>query len=151
MSGGSFLERGVLNLRLFIDPYTAEGGASFQYPLACGGLTVVGAALAAGAAARTAAQAGGASTPIASGLSRAAKRGPPNSIYEQMDQQSGSVRSRTFYDENGNAFSRQDFDHSHGEMQPHEHQRGFNAQGQPITPEAVGPVLPGFNSTLTPP
>lgn len=62
---------------------------------------------------------GGAKTPVSHGAGRAAKQGTPNSIYEQVDG-AGDVRSRTFYDENGRSFSRQDCDHPHGGVQPHE-------------------------------
>lgn len=36
----------------------------------------------------------------------------PNSIYEQINND-GTVKSRTFYDENGRQFSRQDYDQPH--------------------------------------
>ena len=94
--------------------------------------------------------AGGPSTKVTSGPSRSPKQGAPNSINEQLDP-SGKVMSRTFYDENGNPFSRQDFDHSHAGMKPHEHSREFNSQGQPITPEDVHPLPPGYDKTPTKP
>lgn len=51
-------------------------------------------------------------TPINSGVSKPRDVATPNSIYEQMNPD-GTVKSRAFYDENGNQFSRQDFDHRH--------------------------------------
>jgi RHS repeat-associated protein len=89
-------------------------------------------------------------TPVSSGLSRAPSVGTPNSIYEQTAP-SGEVRSRTFYDENGRTFARQDFDHSHGGMRPHEHLRSFDRNGRPITSETVRPVPDGYDTTPTPP
>ena len=93
---------------------------------------------------------GGATTPVTSGPSRAPRQGTANSIHEQVSS-AGEVRSRTFYDQNGHPFSRQDFDHSHGGMQPHEHLREFDAGGQPIRRETVRPVPPGYDTTPTPP
>jgi len=61
-------------------------------------------------------------------LATAPLRGAPNSIYEQRDA-SGKLRSRTFYNERGQAFARQDFDHAHGEFQPHEHWISYNNAG----------------------
>lgn len=78
---------------------------------------------------------------LTQGTSRAPRRGEPNTIYEQIDE-NGNVRSRTYYDENGYPFAREDFDHSHGGMQPHEHKRTFNSDGQPITPETIDPIDP---------
>ena len=82
------------------------------------------------------------------GLSRAPQVGQPNSIFEQLDQ-AGNVRSRTFFDENGRSFSRQDFDHSHGGIQPHEHNRQFDTTGRPITSAEVGQVPPGYSNQRT--
>jgi RHS repeat-associated protein len=76
-------------------------------------------------------------TPESSGLGRAPKNSVPNSIYEQVDQ-AGNVRSRTWYNERGQPFSRQDYDHPHGGVQPHEHLFNYNALGQPTG----GPVRP---------
>ncbi len=87
-------------------------------------------------------------TEVGQGLGRAAKRGTPNSIYEQLGD-AGRVRSRTFYDENGHPFSRQDFDHAHGGLQPHETTRTFDAEGRPITTEVTGPLPPGYDDTPT--
>ena len=89
-------------------------------------------------------------TPVSSGASRAPKQGTPNSIYEQLGP-NGEVRSRTFYDDNGKPFSRQDFDHPHAGLQPHEHQRDFDANGRPISGKSHGPVPPGYDDTPTPP
>ena len=74
-------------------------------------------------------------TPINSGNARPDKTSTANSVYEQINPD-GSVKSRTFYDENGNQFSRQDFDHTHfdkntqQDYQPHEHNYSYNSQGQ---------------------
>lgn len=87
-------------------------------------------------------------TLVLKGKSKAPKKGPPNSIYEQLDD-TGKVRSRTFYDENGYPFSRQDFDHSHGGMQPHEHQREFDSMGRLVSKEKVGPLPPGYDNHPT--
>ncbi len=84
---------------------------------------------------------GGAKTPLTSGTARAGKTGTPNSIHEQLDG-AGSLKSRTFYDENGRPFSRQDFSHPHGGMQPHEHHMDFDAQGRPNAPKRVTPLDP---------
>jgi len=81
----------------------------------------------------------------ARGAGKAGKTGTPNSIYEQLDD-AGNVRSRTFYGENGRPFSRQDFDHPHGGMQPHEHNRTFDADGRPITPRTTRPLPPGYDN-----
>jgi RHS repeat-associated protein len=91
-----------------------------------------------------------AQTPVTSGSSRAPQQGAADSIYEQRSS-GGDVRSRTFYDQNGRPFSRQDFDHSHGGMQPHEHQRQFDANGKPVTSEQVRPVPPGYDTKPTVP
>ena len=89
----------------------------------------------------------GAKTPIVSGTGKAAKRGKSNSIYEQRDS-TGKVESRTFYDENGNPFSRQDFKHTHGKLLgPHEHNRTLNRRSQPITSEKVRPLPSGYDNT----
>ena len=93
----------------------------------------------------------GPSTPITQSNSQAPDKGTPNSIHEQMDPSTGKVASRTFYDDNGHMFARQDFTHSHGGLQPHEHRHGFNAAGQPITKKTHGPVPPGYDDTPTPP
>jgi hypothetical protein len=75
-------------------------------------------------------------TPITSGTSRAPKEGAKNSIYEQLNPD-GTVKSRTFYDEGGKPFSRQDFDHEHyikeldNYYQPHEHNYQYNENGYP--------------------
>ena len=89
-------------------------------------------------------------TEVVQGTSRAPKQGAkPNSIHEQVDPQTGKVQSRTFYDENGRPFSRQDFDHDHGGMQPHEHGMEFDAQGRPIAPKTTGPVPGGYDNAPT--
>jgi RHS repeat-associated protein len=90
-----------------------------------------------------------ADTLIKYGDARAPKQGEPNSIYEQLDD-SGNVRSRTFYDENGHPFAHQDFDHHHGRIHgPHEQQREFDAQGRPITKERTIPLPPGYDNKRT--
>jgi hypothetical protein len=103
------------------------------------------AAPSASAASPAASTPSGNNTDVQQGKGRAPQQGRPNSIYEQVDDK-GNVRSRTFYDENGRSFSRQDFDHSHGGMQPHEHQRQFDASGRPVTKETV--IQPdGYNNS----
>ncbi len=87
-------------------------------------------------------------TPVNSGVGRATKKGTPDSIYEQIGPD-GKVRSRTFYDSNGNSFARQDFDHSHGGMIPHEHTRSFDVNDQPITPKDCHPLPKGYDNTPT--
>jgi hypothetical protein len=92
---------------------------------------------------------GGRSTPVTSGMGRHPRSGTPNSIYEQLDS-GGNVRSRTFYDENGRPFTRQDFDHTHGKIQgPHEQHRRFDASGKPITPKTINPLPPGYDNLPT--
>jgi len=78
---------------------------------------------------------------------QAPKQGPSDSIYEQVDPDTGKVRSRTFYDSNGNPISRQDFDHSHGGMQPHEHLFQFYPNGMPMKPRETRPLPPGYDNT----
>ncbi|MBS7707565.1 RHS repeat-associated core domain-containing protein [Chelatococcus asaccharovorans] len=92
-----------------------------------------------------------AETKVNSGHSRAPETSDPNSIYEQIDQQTGQVNSRTFYDGNGRSFARQDFTHEHAGMKPHEHQRTFDASGRPITEEKTGYPSPGYNRSPTKP
>jgi len=86
-------------------------------------------------------------TQITSGEQRAPKSGPPNSIYEQV--QNGEVKSRTFYDGNGRPFNRQDFSHPHNGTIPHDHDFSFNADGQPIASERVQDLRPGYDNTPT--
>ena len=81
-----------------------------------------------------------------SGTSRPTTPNEPNSIYEQVDPKTGDVRSRTFHDDNGRPFSRQDFDHEHGGLQPHEHNRQFDGSGRPVTGETVREVPPGYDN-----
>ncbi len=75
-------------------------------------------------------------TPVNSGISKAPKTSKPNSIYEQLNPD-GTVKSRTFYNESGKAFSRQDFDHEHfikelnDKSKPHEHNYLYNIDGYP--------------------
>ncbi len=67
---------------------------------------------------------------------------PPNSIYVQLDQR-GKLQLQTFYNEKGQPFSRQDFNHPHGDFQPHEHNFSYNSKGQP-TGKNVIPLSPGY-------
>jgi len=74
-------------------------------------------------------------TPIFKGTSRPWDSGAtPNSIYEQLNP-NGTVKSRAFYNENGQQFNRQDFDHQHfikhtqQSYQPHEHSYHYNSNG----------------------
>lgn len=77
----------------------------------------------------------------------------PNSIYEQINPD-GTVKSRAFYDQNGNQFNRQDYDHLHLDKktkqsyQPHEHNYKYNDKGQPAG-KSDGPLTPGYNNTPT--
>lgn len=74
-------------------------------------------------------------------------------LYEQMNPD-GTVKSRAFYDENGNQFSRQDFDHRHFDKktkqyyQPHEHNYSYNENGQP-TGKSDGPLPKGYSNKPT--
>ncbi|MCE8510922.1 hypothetical protein KBY28_20930, partial [Ruegeria pomeroyi] len=77
-------------------------------------------------------------TPTFTGRNQAPKTAVPNSVHEQYN--NGVLDSRTFYDNNGRPFSRQDFGHPHGGMQPHEHNFNFNGYGQPISPTTVTPL-----------
>lgn len=92
-------------------------------------------------------------TPINSGVSKPREVATPNSIYEQMNPD-GTVKSRAFYDENGNRFSRQDFDHRHFDKktkqyyQPHEHNYSYNENGQP-TGKSDGPLPKGYSNKPT--
>ena len=92
-------------------------------------------------------------TPINSGGSKPRDVATPNSIYEQMNPD-GTVKSRAFYDENGNQFSRQDFDHRHFDKktkqyyQPHEHNYSYNENGQP-TGKSDGPLSKGYSNKPT--
>ena len=92
-------------------------------------------------------------TPINSGVSKPRDVATPNSIYEQMNPD-GTVKSRAFYDENGNQFSRQDFDHRHFDKntkqyyQPHEHNYSYNKNGQP-TGKSDGPLPKGYSNKPT--
>ena|GEM_PF-2870822 len=85
--------------------------------------------------------AGKVETPVTRGKGQAPKKNTPNSIYEKLDNENPSiVKSRTYYDENGKPFSRQDYyrgsdPHTHYEgkdLYNHEHNFKFNEKGQPI-------------------
>ena len=92
-------------------------------------------------------------TPINKGKSRPPEKGTPNSIYEQLNPD-GTVKSRAFYDENGNQFCRQDFDHPHFDKktqqsyQPHEHNYHYNEDGY-RDGESSGTLPPGYNNIET--
>ena len=98
----------------------------------------------------------GKETKVEQGKSQAPELGKPDSIYEQIGDD-GSVNSRTYYDENGRQFSRQDFagkghpvPGSGGErVLPHEHQTVFDAQGWPIAKEVVKRVAEGYTNAPT--
>jgi hypothetical protein len=106
----------------------------------------------AGKAANNAAGAGGATnkTVTNTGHSRARDNSTPNSIYEQIADD-GTVQSRTFYDDAGRRFSRQDFTQSHynkelqQELKPHEHNFTFNDVGQ-RDGKSVIPLPPGYTN-----
>jgi len=86
-------------------------------------------------------------TKVEQGKSQAPKVGTPDSIYEQIGDD-GSVNSRTYYDENGRQFSRQDYGHTHGGQEgPHQHERTFDAQGLPLTGKVVKPLPSGYPNT----
>jgi hypothetical protein len=84
-----------------------------------------------------------------SGTSRPSTPNEPNSIYEQVDPRTDEVRSRTFHDENGRPFSRQDFDHEHAGKKPHEHNREFDSSGRPVTKETVRDLPSGYDNKPT--
>ena len=116
-------------------------------------VAIAGTAVGAVTGARTGAKIGSAIedaiTGVSSGSSQAPLPGPANSIYEQLNPQ-GSVSSRTFYDENGNSFCRQDFEHAHGDIQgPHETNRQFYDNGMPMTPKITTPLSPGYSNVPT--
>ena len=87
------------------------------------------------------------------GKSKPDKTSTPDSIYEQLNPD-GTVKSRAFYDQNGNQFYRQDFDHPHFDKktqqyyQPHEHNYYYNDKGQPIG-KSDGPLSPGYDNSPT--
>ncbi len=84
-----------------------------------------------------------ANTPHNSGLGKAPKQSTPNSIYEQVGLD-GKVRSRTFYNDKGQPFSRQDFDHSHHPFNgPHEHLKSYNQNGQ-VNGQTERAIPPGY-------
>ena len=95
----------------------------------------------------------GTDTPINKGYSRPNQVGEPNSIYEQLNPD-GTVKSRTFFDENGREFSRQDFDHPHFDKntqqyyQPHEHNYTYNSNGQ-RNGKTVIPLPDGYSNLPT--
>lgn len=92
-------------------------------------------------------------TPINQGTSKPPQKSTTNSIYEQLNPD-GTVKSRVFYDENGNQFNRQDFDHTHFDkntqqnLQPHEHDYHYNENGY-RDGETVNPLKPGYNNNPT--
>jgi hypothetical protein len=88
-------------------------------------------------------------TAIIRGSGEAPKSGQPDAIYEQIDETTGRVRSRTFYNGDGNSVSRQDFDHTHGGMMPHEHLQEFYPNGMPMTPRVTRDLPPGYDDTPT--
>ena len=83
-----------------------------------------------------------------SGEGRAGPKGDPNSIYEQLNDK-GKVKSRTFRDGNGHEFARQDFEHEHDGVKPHEHQREFDADGRPISKKTTRALPQGYDTTPT--
>ena len=92
-------------------------------------------------------------TKVYSGHSKPWKVGKPNSIYEQLDDD-GNVAKRAFYDQNGNQFIRQDFDHEHfikseqAYVQPHEHHYIYNSENQRIG-KKVTPLTKGYDNKPT--
>ena len=94
-----------------------------------------------------------AGTPIYTGNAMPWKNGAtPNSIYEQLNPD-GTVKSRAFYNQNGQQINRQDFDHPHyvkklqQYCQPHEHIYIYN-NGYRVG-EDDGPLTPGYNNQPT--
>ena len=94
-----------------------------------------------------------AGTPIYTGNAMPWKNGAtPNSIYEQLNPY-GTVKSRAFYNQNGQQINRQDFDHPHyvkklqQYCQPHEHIYIYN-NGYRVG-EDDGPLTPGYNNQPT--
>ncbi len=83
-------------------------------------------------------------TTVVKGPSRAPLTARPHSIYEQTDP-FDFLKSRTFYDENGHPFCRQDFEPGHGINGPHEHTLGFFPNGMPMIPESVSPLKEGYD------
>ena len=90
-------------------------------------------------------------TKIDSGKSRPPKTSEPNSIYEQLNDD-GTVKSRAFYNDNGNEFARQDFDHSHYSkelnedlLNGHEHTKFYNGNGQ-VNGKKLAPLPNGYDN-----
>ena len=90
-------------------------------------------------------------TPVFKGTSSPWNSGAtPNSIYEQLNP-NGTVKSRAFYNENGQQFNRQDFDHQHFDKntqqsyQPHEHGYHYNENGY-RDGAWDGPLTSGYNN-----
>ena len=89
-------------------------------------------------------------TKISKWRQRPSKKSDPNSIYEQLNDD-GTVKTRSFYDENGNQFDRQDFDHSHyskelnKRLDEHEHFKSYNDKGQ-VNGEKVYPIPNGYSN-----
>ena len=89
-------------------------------------------------------------TPINQGNSKPPQKSTPNSVYEQLNPD-GTVKSRAFYDKNGNQFNRQDFDHQHfdkntqQDLQPHENNYQYNDDGLP-NGNSAGPLKPGYDN-----
>ncbi len=90
-------------------------------------------------------------TKINSGKGRPPKTSEPNSIYEQLNDD-GTVKSRSFYNENGNQFSRQDFagkSHYSKELNEwlveHEHGLEYNENGQVIG-KTLDTILDGYTN-----
>ena len=93
---------------------------------------------------------GGSKKPINQGNSKPPQKSTPNSVYEQLNLD-GTVKSRAFYDKNGNQFNRQDFDHQHfdkntqQDLQPHENNYQYNDDGLP-NGNSAGPLKPGYDN-----
>ncbi len=92
---------------------------------------------------------------ITTGNSKPPDNSTPNTIYEQLNPD-GTVKSRSFYDENGREFSRQDFDHEHFDKttqqyyEPHEHNYSYNEyNGFVNKKETTGPVPNGYSNAPT--
>jgi RHS repeat-associated protein len=85
------------------------------------------------------------------GRPKADRNGPPNSIYEQLDNQTGTtVVSRTFNNNNGRRADRQDYEPGHGIGGPHEHHYRYNVDGFVNNRQDPVPLPPGYGQHPAP-
>lgn len=71
-------------------------------------------------------------TMVLSGPGRVPKKSAPNSIYEERNPDE-TVRSRLFYNAEGQRISHQDFDHLHDQLGWHEHRLEYGGSGPVAT------------------